>query len=107
MSDLIRRDDVLRITEETGALETQVRVRQLPAAQAECPKEADWVYVDWINSVSEYEPIPAFKFECSRCLREMSVKNLDLPLPGYCSQCGAMMRGGMQIDIDGDGVQRE
>ena len=33
-SDLIRRKDVLWITKETGALETQSRVRELPAVAA-------------------------------------------------------------------------
>lgn len=33
MSDLISRDAVINITAETGALETQIRVKRLPSAE--------------------------------------------------------------------------
>lgn len=73
-SDLIRRKDVLWITKETGAMETQSRVRELPAIDA----------------------VPVTR--CSDCIHSESVASLpegslfcntnDLPFPadGFCSR---------------------
>ena len=83
--DLIRRSDVIEITAETGALETQRRVKALPTIE---PKRGEWIAtkeVAW----------GALLFQCSEC----GVSISDIPISEekpkfpYCPWCGADMRG--------------
>lgn len=76
--DLIRRKDVLWITKETGALETQSRVRELPAIDAVPVTHCrDCIHSESVASLPEGSlfcntndlPFPADGF-CSRGLRK-------------------------------------
>ena len=77
-SDLIRRKDVLWITKETGAWETQNRVRELPAADV-----APVVHGRWIASHDEF-------CACSICKYPVYV---GWNQTNYCPNCGAKMNG--------------
>ena len=85
-SDLIRRNDVLWITKETGAWETQNRVRELPAVDA-----APVVHGRWRQDDED-------AWTCTAC------GNMWTFLDGgpnennakYCPMCGAKM------DVEGD-----
>lgn len=82
-SDLIRRKDVLWITKETGAWETQSRVRELPAVDA-----APVVHGRWRQDDED-------AWTCTAC------ENVWTFLDGgpnennanYCPMCGAKMDG--------------
>lgn len=80
-SDLIRRKDVLWITKETGAWETQNRVRELPAVDA-----APVVHSKW-KMVGADKRGRGGTFVCLAC---------DKCYPftcDYCPNCGAKMDG--------------
>ena len=76
--DCISRQAVIEITAETGALETQSRVRELPSVT---PKEktAKWIYKQGIFGA----------VYCSKCDFELKTNNTK-----YCPNCGCQMRGG-------------
>ena len=69
---------------------SQSQIDAAPTIEPEV-RRGRWVYTKWINSEHTNEYMPAFVFECSECLSEISVKNCDSPLPKYCSECGAFM----------------
>lgn len=106
-SDLIRRKDVLWITKETGAWETQNRVRELPAVAAvpleyhdKCLEAAikKRILTEKTNRqiIENYVPVVhgAWKpdphcynvFHCSACDSPFWAKRK------YCPNCGAKMR---------------
>ena len=82
MSEYISREDVINITAETGAWETQNRVRELPAADVQPVKHGKWI--DY-NPDNENDP----RCICSVC------GSVEFPLSRhkYCPNCGADMRG--------------
>lgn len=73
--DCISRQAVLEITAETGALETQARVKALPSAT---PKEktGKWIFDEILDR----------HYYCSEC-KSMGVDYWD-----YCPECGAKMQ---------------
>ena len=121
-SDLIRRKDVLWITKETGALETQSRVRELPAVAAvpleyhdKCMEAAikKRILTEQTNRqiIENYAPvvhgewIKRKKYDmesrlyCSSCKQEYDYIDgiyylvSGSELPFYCPNCGAKMDG--------------
>ena len=120
-SDLIRRKDVLWITKETGAWETQSRVRELPAVAAvpleyhdKCLEAAikkriltektnrqiienyvPVVHGRWIGESDCYADgeLVYDVWNCSKCdyCIDDGTDNPAL-LPNYCPNCGAKMR---------------
>lgn len=81
MDEYISREEVINITTETGAWETQNRVRELPAADVQLVKHGKWdgylcsecnVYADYF--ISGYD----FDFD---------------EKPNFCPNCGARMDG--------------
>lgn len=80
MSDLISREDVIRITCETGALETQSRVRDLPAVDAEPVKHGHW------------EHLGGDEWRCTNCGEIIHTEgSWEKPTSKYCCECGAKM----------------
>jgi rubrerythrin len=81
MAEYISREAVINITAETGAWETQNRVRELPAADVQPVKRGKWIenagYGGWSNS----------EFKCPECgIMEYKPTN-------FCPNCGARMDG--------------
>ena len=84
--DLIRRSDVIEITAETGALETQIRVKRLPTIE---PKRGEWiVYEGGWKDLDYYPP----KCKCNQCGYEEELYILNAKPTNFCSNCGAKMR---------------
>lgn len=84
MPDLIERDAVIWITAETGALETQRRVKELPAVEAEPVRHAHWTN-------------DTFCSDCKRFPVDVSVSISNQELTKHfsrCPHCGARMDGG-------------
>lgn len=79
MNDYISREAVINITAETGAWETQNRVRELPAADVQPIKHGRWIITD------DVEHFIALCSECGRTEDSRGIK--DMP---YC-HCGAKM----------------
>lgn len=81
-SDLIRRKDALWITKETGALETQNRVRELPAVDAApvVRKHCDFC--------GRGKPIKAFT-----TLPDCGLQYGTSIMATYCPNCGAKLEG--------------
>lgn len=75
--DLINRKYVIRITEETGALETQRRVKELPAVDAVQVVRCK----DCINRSDRPDPFMKGKIQCK-------ISGAWYPMDGYC-QSGA------------------
>ena len=77
--DYIKRDDVLEITAETGALTTQIRVRELPAADVRLVEHGRWK----LNADGSGT--------CLNC--RMTFRDLwdDDHWFNYCPSCGAKM----------------
>lgn len=73
-SDLIRRKDVLWITKETGAMETQSRVRELPAINA--------VLVTRCKDCIHSEPVASLPKDTLFC----NTNDLPFPADGFCSR---------------------
>lgn len=121
-SDLVRRKDVLWITKETGAWETQNRVRELPAVAAvpleyhdKCMEAAikKRILTEQTNRqiIENYAPvvhgewIKRKKYDmesrlyCSSCKQEYDYIDgiyylvSGSELPFYCPNCGAKMDG--------------
>ena len=84
---MIRRSDVIEITAETGALETQRRVKALPTIE---PKRGEWIEVPF-NEKCKY-------IVCSECGNKFAT-DVIIPLElftkkhKFCHNCGADMRG--------------
>jgi rubredoxin len=81
MNEYISREAVINITAETGAWETQNRVRELPAADVQPIKHGRWV-------VDEHGYL-----RCDNC-GEVCLRN-DIGIyvkSWYCPECGADMR---------------
>ena len=109
-SDLIRRKDVLWITKETGAWETQNRVRELPAVAAvpleyhdKCLEAAikKRILTEQTNRqiIENYAPVVHGRWQsngihgsvlcrCSECHYDAAAYSFR-----YCPMCGAKMDG--------------
>lgn len=85
-SDLIRRKDVLWITKETGAWETQNRVRELPAVDAVPVAHGEWI--GEANGYADGELVYDVWYcpHCNYCI-DNGTDNPAL-LPKYCPDCG-------------------
>lgn len=82
MKDYIERSKVIEITAETGALETQSRVRSLPAADV-----APVVHARWEPSVRYMAAI-----KCGACGEDIFLDDPDQYEEwSYCPLCGAKM----------------
>lgn len=75
--DCISRQAVLEITAETGALETQTRVKALPSVTPQ-PKTGHWI---------EHKHGRIERIECSEC--GIWFLKADLPRKSYCPNCGS------------------
>ena len=82
MTEYISRAAVINITAETGAWETQSRVRELPAADVQPVRHGQWEY---ILNVKLKDPIKLC--ECNQC------HNKTFGSLNYCGNCGARMDG--------------
>lgn len=106
MDDYISREAVINITAETGAWETQNRVKELPSADVQPVKHGEWVekriiHMKWIpnddDSVNpdDVEPERMTEQKCSYCNR-WTIKFTDHIELNYCPLCGCKQ------DLDGD-----
>lgn len=75
---LVSVKEVLNITAETGALETQRRVKELPRRDR---PQGEWIFVEEFMGFNRYK--------CSVCEREEFLTYLK----NFCSNCGARMKG--------------
>lgn len=96
MDDYISRDAVINITAETGALETQNRVRELPSADVQPVKHGRWICEGSLNIhcsncgkwILYNNPILSESIYCSL----MASLSWPAPTPtDYCPNCGARM----------------
>lgn len=81
MDEYISREAVINITAETGAWETQNRVRELPAADVQPVRHGRWIW----DSNAPYREHGAYK--CSNCDGHSDFEE------NYCPNCGARMDG--------------
>lgn len=80
MNDYISREAVINITAETGAWETQNRVKDLPSADVQPMKHGRWINKGFIT------------IYCSNCSKIPG--GWPAPAPtDYCPNCGAKMDG--------------
>ena len=82
MAEYISKEAVINITAETGAWETQNRVRELPAADVQPVKRGRWIEVTPKHS------------RCSCC--DVTCLIAVYPISAnanYCPNCGARMDG--------------
>ena len=77
MADYIDREAALRITEETGALETQSRIKSLPDADVKPVVRGKWIEDGYLG-------LPCV---CSYCGGHPAIKSWH-----FCPYCGAEMR---------------
>ena len=81
MAEYIDREAALRITEETGALETQSRIKSLPAADVKPVVKAHWI---WMGDTGDS------RFMCSNCKGKENVPTVmgKPTVWEYCPNCG-------------------
>lgn len=85
MNDYISREAVINITAETGAWETQNRVRELPAADVQPIKHGRW------ESEHYNELLWCYEATCSECGYESTDKYHIADSHRCCENCGARM----------------
>ena len=101
MAEYISREAVINITAETGAWETQNRIRELPAADVKPVNYGRWeeTHISLCKWIPEDEKEEGRSFymaemKCSCCNRYNTVTFvLTLDKPDYCQLCGARMDG--------------
>ena len=91
MADYISREAVINITAETGAWETQNRIRELPSADVQPVKRGEW----------DFRGYQLFK--CTNCKEIFTQNQLEamqnhidreeFTFPNFCPNCEADMRG--------------
>ena len=91
MDEYISREAVINITAETGAWETQNRVRELPAADVQPVKHGRWI-IDYAEGRKIYHA------HCSECGKEPT-RNIGGDyyidkLSDFCPNCGAKNEDG-------------
>lgn len=91
-TDCVRRKDVLWITKETGALETQARVVKLPSVDPE-RKTGKWVSAPKGNTIMVCDEMADISLRlptalCSSCSEVVPVMG---KWKRYCPMCGAQM----------------
>lgn len=84
MNDYISREAVINITAETGAWETQNRVRELPAADVQPVKHGRW-------ENEHIEDDEAWWADCTNCKNETHSKYGRVSFYAFCPNCGARM----------------
>lgn len=82
MSDYIERKKAIEITAETGSIFTQIRIKELPAADV-----APIVYGEWLENESFDDGF----WTCSAC-GFVSEADAAPYLYRYCPHCGAKMQ---------------
>ena len=84
MAEYIEKETVINITAETGAWETQNRVRELPAADVQPVKRGKWENPKSVGNGIIY---------CSVCRNEAYWDtDYGQQLFDYCPYCGAKMK---------------
>ena len=95
MAEYISREDVINITAETGAWETQNRVRELPAADVQPVKHGYWIKQPEKFQIHEDVINSNYLYSCSCCnasdLHSERANN-DGEVK-FCWRCGARMDG--------------
>lgn len=82
MAEYISREAVINITAETGAWETQNRVRELPVADVQPVRRGTWVHFNNDSNI----------IFCSECNHEAYWDtDYGQQLFDYCPYCGARM----------------
>lgn len=93
MIEYISKQDVINITAETGAWETQNRVRELPAADVQPIKKGHWNH----NTSKYISELDAYFIQacCSCCGKYSDRVDLYSTIMSneMCSHCGARMDG--------------
>ena len=102
MDEYISREAVINITAETGALETQNRVRELPTADVQPVKHGEWIEkkvsrMKWVPYADDVNPDCVgielmTEQKCSYCKRWTIKFTTHIELD-YCPLCGARMDG--------------
>lgn len=88
MDEYISREAVINITAETGAWETQNRVRELPVADVQPVKHGRWI---WVKNFRDCEGDIYSQYKCSCCNFVVgSVYSIN-DLTHFCGNCGAKM----------------
>ena len=88
MDEYISREAVINITAETGAWETQNRIRELPSADVQPVKHGKWIDAYTWTMFHEFKSSGRGEhFWCSECEQGQKQKS------NYCPNCGADMRG--------------
>lgn len=88
MAEYISKEAVINITAETGAWETQNRVRELPAADVQPVKHGRWLPSDSCITTAYGTIHCQICSECGADLMEDSDYDYD-----FCPNCGARMDG--------------
>lgn len=88
MNDYISREAVINITAETGAWETQNRVRELPAAEVQPVRHGRWIDCSYYDPCARSEE-QDIQFKCSNCGHRIYNKPNDDNL--FCGHCSAIM----------------
>lgn len=136
MSEYISREAVINITAETGAWETQNRVRELPAADVQPVKHGQWImkkktelFLTGLMAVTEGHVLTKTSADKPFTEREANIVRLKehrtIKIPycsicqnygddeydktPYCPYCGARMDGDSDADLwlDDDSVPND
>ena len=90
-NDYVSRADVLEITAETGALETQGRVKELPAADVQLVVRGKWEERKVFTGKGNVDMIQSAR--CNKCGKYHTTPYLYYFTDYYfCPNCGAKMR---------------
>ena len=84
MNEYISREAAINITAETGAWETQNRIRELPATDVQPIKHGRWINVDMFKESKNW------KCSCCKGIIETGYYCYNCYY-NYCPNCGAKM----------------
>jgi hypothetical protein len=87
--EYIKREDVILITTETGALETQGRVRALPAAHVQHVVHGKWI--GWPECLQYDGAYSDDQIVCSSCHKVWNLIDNCTEDFNFCPNCGAYM----------------
>ena len=85
MKEYISREAVINITAETGAWETQNRIRELPAADVQPVRRGEWECECYDDVLDCYSAI------CTNCGYQSSDHFRITDYHKYCENCGTRM----------------